>query len=51
MFEGTAWDKLSESIFETFETARVKRGQFLNFQESRGWFIPKISLAKHMVTS
>ena len=29
-------DKLSKWIFENFETARVKQGQFRNFQKSRG---------------
>ena len=35
MFERAIWDKLPESIFENFKIARVKRGQFENFQESR----------------
>ena len=30
------WDKLPEGIFESFEIARVKRGQFQIFQKSRG---------------
>ena len=30
------WDKLSKWIFENFETARVRQGQFRNFQKSRG---------------
>ena len=29
------WDKLSGFIFENLEVARVKRGQFQNFQKSR----------------
>ena len=29
------WDKLPECIFENFEVAPVKRGQFKNFQKSR----------------
>ena len=28
--------KLPESVFENFETVRGKRGQFQNFQKSRG---------------
>ena len=35
------WDKLLHCIFENFEIAQVKRGQFQNFQKSRGWFVPK----------
>ena len=30
------WDKLPKCIFEHFEIARVKRGQFQDFQKSRG---------------
>ena len=30
------WDKLPECIFEHFEIARVKRGQFEIFQKSQG---------------
>ena len=44
------WNKLPECIFEKFEIARVKRGQFQNFQKSRGLFIPKIILTKHVIT-
>ena len=33
MFGSVIWDKLPESIFESFEIARVKRGQFQNFQK------------------
>ena len=44
------WDKLSECIFENFEIALVKRGQFQKFQKSRGWFIPKIARTKHVIT-
>ena len=44
MFGRAIWlpilDKLREFIFESFETARVKRG----------WFIPKIAWTKHVVT-
>ena len=36
MFGRAIWDKLSECIFENFESARVKRGQFQNFQKSQG---------------
>ena len=36
MFGRGIWDKLPECIFENFEIARVKRGKFRNFQESRG---------------
>ena len=36
MFERAIWDKLPECIFENFKIARVKRGQFQNFQKSRG---------------
>ena len=28
------WDKLAGYIFENFEIARVKRGQFQSFQKS-----------------
>ena len=34
MFGRAIWDKLPEWIFENFEIARVKRGQFQNFQKS-----------------
>ena len=33
MFERAIWDKLPECIFENFEIARVKRGQFQNFHK------------------
>ena len=36
MFGRANWDKLPECIFENFEIARVKQGQFQNFQKSRG---------------
>ena len=36
MFGRAIWDKLLEWIFENFELARVNRGQFQNFQNSRG---------------
>ena len=44
------WDKLPEYIFETFEIARVKPGQFQNFQKPWGWFIPKIARTEHVIT-
>ena len=44
------WDKLPESMFENFEIALVKRGQFQNFQKSRRQFIPKIAQTKHVIT-
>ena len=30
------WNKLPECIFKNFEIAQVKRGQFQDFQKSRG---------------
>ena len=36
MFERAIWGKSPECIFENFETARVKQGQFQNFQKLRG---------------
>ena len=36
MFGRAIWDKLNEYIFENFEIAPVKRGQFQNFQKSQG---------------
>ena len=33
MFGMAIWDKLPEGIFEHFEIARVKQGQFQNFQK------------------
>ena len=47
MFGRAVCDKLPECIFESFEIARVKQGQLLNFQKSWGSFIPKIAQAKH----
>ena len=44
MFGKAIWDKLLEWNFENFETARVKRKQFQNFQKSL--IYPK-SLPKH----
>ena len=50
MFGRAIWDKLPDYIFEKFEIVRVKRGEFQNFQKSRGWFIPKIARTKHVIT-
>ena len=36
MFGSEIWYKLPECIFLNFEIARVKQGQFQNFQKSRG---------------
>ena len=36
LFGRAILDKLSKCIFENFENARVKQGQFQNFQKSRG---------------
>ena len=35
MFGSAIWDKLPKCIFENSEIARVKRGQFQNFQKSK----------------
>ena len=35
MFDRAIWDKLPECIFENFEIALVKQGEFQNFQKSR----------------
>ena len=43
------WDKLSKRIFENFENAQIKQGQFQNFQKSQGQFIPKIAWTKHVI--
>ena len=50
MFGRAIWYKLPECIFGNFETVRVKRGQFQNFQKSWGWFIPKIARTKNVIT-
>ena len=34
MFGRAIWDKLPKCMFENFEIARVKQGQFQNFQKS-----------------
>ena len=36
MFGRAIWDELPECIFEYFDIALVKQGQFQNFQKSRG---------------
>ena len=43
MFGRAIWDKLPKCIFENFEIARVKRGQFQKFWKLWGWFIPRIA--------
>ena len=50
MFGKAIWDKFPEWIFENFEVARVKRGLFKNFRNSQGWFIPKITPTKPVIT-
>ena len=35
VFWRAIWDKLRKCIFENYEIAQVKRGQFQNFQKSR----------------
>ena len=44
------WVKLPDCIFENFEIAWVKRGQCQNSQKPRGWFIPKITRTKPVIT-
>ena len=44
MFGTEIWDKLPKCIFEHFQTARLKRGDFQKFRKSRGSFILKIAL-------
>ena len=41
MFGRAIWDELSKYVFEIFELARVKWGQFQTFQKSPEWFILK----------
>ena len=36
MFVRAIWNKLLDCIFESFEIARVKQGQFEDFQKSQG---------------
>ena len=36
MFGRAVWDKFPKCIFENFEIARVKRGQFQKFRKSQG---------------
>ena len=50
MFGRAIWNKLPECIFENFEITRVKRGQFRNFQKSRGCFIQNIARTKRVIT-
>ena len=50
MFQRAIWGKLPQRIFENFEIARVKRGQFQYFQKSRGRFIKKMARTKHVIT-
>ena len=40
VFGRAIWDEFPECIFKNFEIARVKRGQFLNFQKQQGCFAP-----------
>ena len=42
MLGRTIWDILPERIFDNFETAQVKQGQFQNFQKSRQWLSQKL---------
>ena len=35
MFRNAIWDKLPKCIFDNFEIARVKQGQFQNIQKSQ----------------
>ena len=50
MFGRAIWDKLLECILENLEMTQVKREQYQNFQESRGWFIIRIARTKYVVT-
>ena len=36
MFGKAIWNKSPDCVFEIFEIAHGKRGQFQNFQKSRG---------------
>ena len=36
MFGRVVWNKLPEAIFQNFEIAREKRGQFQSLKKSRG---------------
>ena len=49
VFGRAIWGKLPVCIFENFEIARVKWGQFQNFQKSWGWFIPKMVRTEHVI--
>ena len=50
MFESAIWDKLPKRIDDNSEIAWVKQGQFQNFEKSWGWFIPRITWTKHVIT-
>ena len=50
MLRRVLWDKLPECIFESFETALVKRGQFQIFPKLRGWFIQKVTQNERVMT-
>ena len=49
MFGRAIQGKLPECIFKNFEIAKVKRGQFQNFQNSQVLFIPKIAQTKQVI--
>ena len=40
----------NQEYLKIIEITRVKRGQFLNVQKSREWFIPKTARTKHVIT-
>ena len=42
MFGRAIWDNLPKCIFENFEIARVKQGQFQNFKNYEGDLSPKL---------
>ena len=44
------WYMLPKCIFESFEIARVKLGQFQNLKKSPEWSIPKVARTKHVVS-
>ena len=51
MFGKAIWYKLPEYVFENFETARLKQGQFKNFQKHHeGGFFTKVARNKHVIT-
>lgn len=49
MFGRAVWNKLPEAIFQNFEIAREKQGQFQSFKKPRGWFIPRITVNKPVI--